>query len=322
MKLKKVLGGLALSVVAFATAAAADWPERAVTIIVPAGAGGGTDATGRILADFLRERFGQPFNVVNQGEAGGFVGMSNMTTAVPDGYTLGILFNYAHFELQGIGDMNHKMFTPIAQFNFDPAGISVAAGSELMKAADVVAALRADPGSLVITCGGSCGNAFDTTLAQLLLTEGVDVTKVRFIPTQGAAAGLQDLVAGAVDVSPSSLPETRALVEAGEVRPIAIFGGQRNPLFPDVATIEEQMGHRIDGGAWRALVAPAGLPQDITSQLEEAMAEIVASEAFQSQLSSLGFGVLYRNSSDLKTFMQSHEEGMREVLSALGMIDE
>lgn len=78
----------------------------------------------------------------------------------------------------------------------------------LTGAQEVVDTLRADPTSLVVTCGGSCSNAFDTTLAQLLLAEGIDVSQGAFIPPQGAAAGLQDLDAGAVDVSPSSRPET------------------------------------------------------------------------------------------------------------------
>ena len=318
----KLISAILAAAIIAPAAAFAEWPERPVTVIVPAGAGGGTDATGRILADMLSERFGQPFNVVNQGEAGGFVGISNMTQAEPDGYTLGVLYNYAGYGLLGIGDIDHTMFTPLAQYNFDPAGLSVRADSELSSAQDVVDALRDDPESLVITCGGSCGNAFDTTLAQLLLDEGVDVSRVAFIPAQGAAAGLQDLISGAVDVSPSSLPETRALVEAGRVKPIAVFGGQRNSLFPDVATVEEQMGHRIDGGAWRAVVGPAGLPDDIAVQLEEALAEIYETESFQTQLSDLGFGLLYRDSADLTAFMQSHEESMAAVLDALGMIQE
>ena len=100
-------------IAASAPAAFAAWPERAVTIIVPAGAGGGTDATARMLADALQQRFGQPFNVVNQGEGGGFVGISNMASAAPDGYTLGILFNYAQYSLMGIGEANHTQFTPL-----------------------------------------------------------------------------------------------------------------------------------------------------------------------------------------------------------------
>ena len=108
-------------------AMAAEWPERAVTIIVPAGAGGGTDATGRIIADMLKEKFSQPFNVVNQGGGGGFIGISGIANAKPDGYTLGIVYNYAQYSLLGIGDVGKSDYTQIAQYNFDPGGITVSA---------------------------------------------------------------------------------------------------------------------------------------------------------------------------------------------------
>lgn len=318
--MKLLQAAIAVAALAAPVSAQAEWPERPVTIIVPAGAGGGTDATGRIIAEMLSERFGEPFNVVNQGEAGGFLGISNMTNAEPDGYTLGVLYNYAGYGLLGIGQIDHTMFTPIAQYNFDPAGLTVRSDSELNSASDIVEALKQDPASLTITCGGSCGNSFDTALAQLLLDEGVDVSQVSFIPTQGAAAGLQDVISGGVDVSPSSLPEARSLVEAGEVKPIAVFGGSRNPLFPDVSTVEEQTGRLIDGGAWRSIVAPAGLPEEISTQLQAAMAEIYADEEFQSRLSGLGFGLHYRSQSELLEFMKAHEQSLESVLSALGMI--
>ena len=113
--------------------AMAAWPERPVTIIVPAGAGGGTDATGRLLAVQLKEKFGQNFNVVNQGQGGGIVGITNIVQAKPDGYTIGVLYNYAHFKELGQADYEVASFTPIAQYNFDPAGFNVKADSPLPK---------------------------------------------------------------------------------------------------------------------------------------------------------------------------------------------
>ncbi|MGO4835205.1 tripartite tricarboxylate transporter substrate-binding protein, partial [Rhizobiaceae sp. 2RAB30] len=82
-------------------ATASDWPNRPVTLIVAAGAGGGTDATARWLAADLEQKFGKPFNVVNRAEGGGIAGITELANAKPDGYTIGILFNYAPFRLLG-----------------------------------------------------------------------------------------------------------------------------------------------------------------------------------------------------------------------------
>lgn len=300
-------------------AMAAEWPERAVTIIVPAGAGGGTDATGRIIAEMLKEKFGQPFNVVNQGGGGGFIGISGIANAKPDGYTLGIVYNYAQYSLLGIGEVGKSNYTPIAQYNFDPGGITVSADSPFETVPQLLEAIAADPSGVVITCGGSCGGSFDSPLADLIIRQGIDISKVRFVPAQGAAAGLQDLVSGGVQVSPSSLPEVASLAQAGKVRPIGVFGGNRNALLPDVPTVEESTGLLINGGAWRALMGPAGLPKNITSQLAKAMDEIYHSDDFQKRLSDLGFGLLYRNSADLEKFMAEHEESTAVVLKALGL---
>ena len=109
--------GAALMV--FSGGAMAAWPEKPVTIIVPAGAGGGTDATARMISSRLEQKFKQPFNVVNMGEGGGIVGITKFATARPDGYTLGILYNYAHYKEMGQTTLTLKNLTPIAQYNFD-----------------------------------------------------------------------------------------------------------------------------------------------------------------------------------------------------------
>src|SRR5690606_23439784 len=121
---------LTASLVAMVPAMAQQWPERPITLIAPAGAGGGTDATARLLALGLEQQLGQPVNVVNQGQGGGVVGFTSITTAEPDGYTLGVIYNFAHYSPMGQGDFDAADMTPIGQFNFDPAGFHVRTDSE------------------------------------------------------------------------------------------------------------------------------------------------------------------------------------------------
>ena len=123
---KGIRSGAALAVLALAGAAHAAWPERPVTIIVPAGAGGGTDGTARLLAKQLQDELKQPFNVVNNGQGGGIVGLTAIAQARPDGYTLGIVYNYYQWKMLGQADINSTLFTPVAVFNVDPAALIVA----------------------------------------------------------------------------------------------------------------------------------------------------------------------------------------------------
>lgn len=299
--------------------AQAQWPERPVTIIVPAGAGGGTDATGRLLAAQLKEIFGQNFNVVNQGQGGGVVGITNIVQADPDGYTIGVLYNFAHYKELGQADFEVGSFTPIAQYNFDPAGFHVNADSDYSNISEALDAIKADPEAFNIACGGGCGGSWPLAIATLMHDWGIDLGKVNMIPGEGAAAALQELAAGGVDVVPSSVPEAGALIGAGKVRGLAVFGTERLAAFPDIPTLQEETGRDFLAGAWRGVVAPAGLPQDIASKLESALKDIYGSDEFQSAMKSRGFGLTWRDSSAFEAFMTSEVSNVKTVISALGL---
>lgn len=310
---------LAAALVLTAGAAQAEWPERPVSIMVPAGAGGGTDQTARMLAERLQERFGQPFNVVNQGQGGGVIGINSIKTAAPDGYTLGVIYNFAHYAPMGQADFAASDFTPIAQYNFDPAGFHVRADSEWQTLPDALDAIKADPGAHAVACGGGCGGSWPIAVATLLDTWGIDLESVRMIPGQGAAAALQDMVAGGFDVVPSSVPEAGALIEAGRVRGLAVFGSERLPAFPDIPTLSEAADLDLSLGAWRGVVGPAGLPENISGQLEDAMREIVESEEWRAQMTGRGFGIQWRNSGDFGTFMVDQEPVVQRIVETLGL---
>ncbi len=166
-------------------AMAAEWPTRPVTIVVPAGAGGGSDGTARILAKYLKDEFGQQFNVLNLGQGGGVVGINRIVNSKPDGYTLGVLFNYAHYKEMGQADFELKDFTPIAQYNFDPAGFQVRTDSPFKTVNQALDAIKAEPGKYTIACAGGCGGSWPVAVATLLDRWGVDMAKVRMIPGQG-----------------------------------------------------------------------------------------------------------------------------------------
>lgn len=320
-QLIRMVGGIGVTLVVGSLPALAqtEWPERPVTIVVPAGAGGGTDQTARMLSERLQERFGQPFNVLNQGQGGGVVGINSIKTADPDGYTLGVLYNFAHYAPMGQAEFDADDFTPIAQFNFDPAGFHVRADSEWQNLTQALDAIRDDPGAYTVACGGGCGGSWPIAVATLFDNWGVDLEQLRMIPGQGAAAALQDMVAGGFDVVPSSVPEAGALIDAGRVRGLAVFGSERLEAFPDIPTLSEQTNLDLSLGAWRGLVAPTGLPEEIASELEAAMQEIVESEQWRADMTNRGFGIEWRSADDFGAFMADQEVEVRRIVEVLGL---
>ena len=315
-----VIAGVAVAAsLAVASAALAEWPERPITIIAPAGAGGGTDATARLLAFGLEQRLGQPVNVVNQGQGGGVVGFTSITSAVPDGYTLGVIYNFAHYSPMGQGDFDAEDMTPIGQFNFDPAGFHVPANSPWANIKDALDAIKAEPARYNFACGGGCGGSWPLAFASLLGEWDVDLSQVRMISGQGAAAALQEMVAGGFDVVPSSVPEAGSLIESGLVRGLAVFGTERLAAFPDIPTLEEETGLVLELGAWRGLVGPAGLPDDVTAKLKTALEEVYNSPEFQKAMTERGFGLRWRDADEFGAFMAAEEVAVRDLVRVMGL---
>jgi tripartite-type tricarboxylate transporter receptor subunit TctC len=304
--------------VATAAPAAADYPERPSSMLVMAGAGGGGDYTMRLLARGLEERLGKPFNVINQPQASGFVALSNIAGAKPDGYTLGLISFFSQFRLLGQGDMTTDSFTPIALYNADPAAITVNASSPFKTVNEIVEAIRAGPGKYKIHCSGSCNAAWDIPFVALFMANGIDPKKLNMIPGQGAAAGLLELAAGGVDFVLSSVPEATALRDAGKVRTIAVMGTERLKAFPNIPTVSEQLGKPYDGGTFRGLVGPKNLPPEIVAKIEKAAKEVYESESFKKAMEDRGFGLKWADSKGLAAVMKQHEADSERVMKAVG----
>ena len=138
---------VALAGLLFVTVACAAYPERPITLIVPWGAGGGTDATARIIGTLLEKELGQPVNVVNRTGGSGVVGHSAIAQASPDGYTIGMItVEIGMMHWQGLTELSGVSYTPIGLVNADPAGLQVAADSPYKNVNELVAAIKASPG--------------------------------------------------------------------------------------------------------------------------------------------------------------------------------
>ena len=260
-------------------------PNRAVTMIVPYAAGGGTDIVGREFAQLLSQKLGQTVVVDNRGGAGGSIGTLQAVRARGDGYT----FLYA--VSSNIVINPHVYRTPERE---DPARVLVPAGIvanyqyilvgnprfPATNLQELIALAKANPGHVTFSHSGNGGN---NHLAGKLLAKmaGIELNDVAY---RGTAPALMDAVNGTVQFNISSPPPAIPLVREGQLRPIAVTGAQRSPTFPDVPTVAEQglPGYNVTG--WHGVFYPPGTPAEPVAALRAAVAEIAAMPAFHEKL--------------------------------------
>src|SRR5687768_1544650 len=269
-------------------AAQGNYPNRPIQMICPWGAGGGTDATARIVAAILEKDLGQPVNVVNRTGGSGVVGHQAIASGAPDGYTLGIItVEISMMHWQGLTELTPRSYTPLALMNEDPPGVQVYVGSPHKTVKELAEAIKAAPPGKLKASGTGQGGIWHLALVGWLQAMGLKPDHVAWVPSNGAAPGMQDLAAGGVDIVPCSVPEARAMIEAGKAKSLAIMAPQRNPTFPNVPTLKEELGTDFaPTGAWRGFAGPKGLPQDVQTRLVAALKKVYESKEYNEFMSS------------------------------------
>ncbi len=312
------VAGLAL-LAAAVPAAAQGYPARPVTLIVPWGAGGGTDATARIIGSLLEKEIGQPVTVVNRTGGSGVVGHAAIASAAPDGYTIGLAtVEIGMMHWQGLTELTGASYTPIGLVNADAAGIQVRADAPYKNVAELLAAIKANPGKLKASGTGQ-GGIWHLAIAGLLRDQKIDPAAVPWVPSNGAAPGLQDMVAGGVDIAPVSLPEARSLIDAGKVKSLALMNDKPSTLYPNVPTLKAAIGSNWTMAAWRGIVAPKGVPNDVRDKLAAAIKKIAASKEYTEFMAGRGFGVVYAGPEEFAKFMAKSDAELGATMKAVGI---
>jgi tripartite-type tricarboxylate transporter receptor subunit TctC len=289
-------------------------------LIVPWGAGGGTDATARIIGILLEKEFGQPVNVVNRTGGSGVVGHAAIAQATADGYTIGLItVEISMMHWQGLTELSGASYTPIGLVNADPAGLQVRADAPYKNVNDLVAAIKANPGKFKASGTGQ-GGIWHLAIAGMLQDMKVNPAAAPWVPSNGAAPGLQDLVAGGVDVAPCSLPEARSLIDAGKVRSLAVMANKRAALYPNVPTLKEATGSNWTMAAWRGIAAPKGVPADVRDKLVAAIKKIASSKEYNDFMTQRGFGVIYEGPDEFAKFMAKADADLGATMKAVGIV--
>lgn len=303
-----------------ASVAQAAYPDRPLTIIVPWGAGGGTDAVGRILGNLLEKDLGVPVNVVNRTGGSGVVGHAAIAAAKPDGYTLGVAtVEIAMMKWVGLTKLDYSNYTVFGQVNLDPGGLMVSMDSKYKNAADLLADIKSSPAKAFKASGTGQGGIWHLGYAGWMLSEDIDPNKVPWVPSQGSAPAIKDMVAGGVSFVTSSLAEGRALIEAGKVRPLANMGEERLGLFPDVPTLKEATGSDWTVGAWRMFVGPKGISSDVAKVIVPALERAYNSKEYKDFMDGRGFGMKWRAAGDAQVFMKKADTDFGNVMKKAGL---
>jgi tripartite-type tricarboxylate transporter receptor subunit TctC len=276
----------ALSAFIAGSAHAADYPDHTVKIIVPFAAGGTADAVPRLVGDWLSRKWGQPVIIENRTGAGGNIGAELAYRATPDGYTLlsspppPLVINQNLYPNLGFDPAKFEPVIVMAQVPnaliVNPRTVKATSVSEL------IAYLQKNPEKLT---AATQGNGTTSHLTAELFQVMAKV-KMRFVPYRGSAPALQGLLAGDVDLMFDNLGVSLPLVEAGNLKLLAVASAQRMPSLPDMPTIAETLPG-FEAVAWYAISAPPGTPKNITDKINADVNEALRQPELQDRLKKL-----------------------------------
>jgi tripartite-type tricarboxylate transporter receptor subunit TctC len=262
----------------------------------------------------------QPVNVVNRTGGSGVVGHSAIAEAPADGYTIGLItVEIGMMHWQGLTKLTGASYTPLGLVNADPAGLQVRADSPYKTAKELVDAIKANPGKLK-SSGTGQGGIWHLSIAGMLKSLNIDPAATPWVPSNGAAPGLQDLVAGGVDVVPCSIPEARALIDAGKVKSLAIMDANPPALYPNVPPLKAALGTDWTMAAWRGMAAPRGIPKDVEARLVAAVKSAYDSADYKKFMADRGFGVIYMPPADFAKFMEKSSNDLGATMKAVGIV--
>ncbi|CAG9178743.1 Bug family tripartite tricarboxylate transporter substrate binding protein [Cupriavidus pinatubonensis] len=266
------LAGASLALASMMPAAAQNWPEKPVTVVVPFASGGTTDIIARTIGQKMGESLRQPVVVDNRPGAGGTLGASNVARATPDGYTL-LLATVAHTMAPGIYKKLPYDFTrdlvPVGLVALTPNVLLVSASMPVKSVAELIAYIKSHPGKVNY---GSAGPGSTEHLSGELF-RSMTGTDIVHVPYKGGAPMMTDLIAGqiqmAVETSPSAAPHVRS----GKLRALAVTTAKRSPAYPGVPTLDESGIKGYEVTTWYALMAPRGTPETVTRRLGAELAK-------------------------------------------------
>lgn len=310
---------LALTLGASAAAAEpAAYPTKTVRLVIPYPPGGGTDITGRAMAQRLSEFLGQSVVIENKPGATGMIGAASVAKAAPDGYT--VLFGAA--SEMAINASLFKTMSYDPRTDFEPVSliaafplVFVAPATSTKTLPELVDAARARPGTVSY---GSIGSGSPQHLAAELLSSMASV-KFIHVPYKGSGPLVQDAVGGHLDMAVSSVPPAVPLVRSGKLRALAVTSAKRSGALPDVPTMAELGYAGYEFNTWVGVALPKGTPKPIADRLREGMVAALAAPDVQAALRDQGAIPVGSTPEQFRSFVRDEVAKSDRIVASAGI---
>lgn len=319
---RRLMGAGAAGAALFLTApvrARSGYPARPIRLVVPFAAGGGTDASTRVLALTLGDVLGQPVVVENKGGAGGTIGMEQVARARPDGYSVVMATNgpmitgkllYPNLAFDPLKDLK-----PVVPWFSNDNLLCVKADSPYTSFEEWVAEAKRRPGELTY---GTAGVGSTLHITAELLQRRVDM-RMQHVPYRGGAAAMIDLLAGSVDGTVDSTPSVIPQVRAGNVRVLANLNGRRSVFLPDVPTVQELGYDGFSEFSWGGLFVPAGTPDNIVETLNQAVGAVGKRPDVREKMAGAYADILFGTPEEFAEQFREEAERWIPVVEAAGI---
>ncbi len=303
-----VLAPMAVSAQAF--------PSQPIQLVVPWPPGGGSDTAMRMIADAASKRMGVPVIVVNKPGAGGTVGIKEVMSSKPDGYTLVMIATGAIFAQYNNPNANAlDEMEPVVFFGDDPSAITVNPKTGFKNLSELVAHAKANPGKLK---NGNDQPGGSSHVAAAVFEKGLGIRLLK-VPYAGFAPTVQALLSGEVDMASIALPDVIEQHNAGKLRILGVASQGRHFKAPDVPTFGEQ-GFPVISGLWRVIAAPKGIAPDRLKILEAKFLETMSDKEFQDRARTAGFFVTPMGGADAKKRWNEDDRAMYPIFLEAGLV--
>ncbi len=263
------------------------YPTKPVRYVVPFAAGTGNDIVGRLITDRLTRMWGQQVIVDNRGGASGTIGAAFVAKAPPDGYTLlhcNIAPNAISLSLVDNISYQHSDFAPITRIGMPPNVIAVHPSVPFKSIKDLVAHAKSNPGKLSYTAS-TPGTSPHLTMELLKLRLKFDIVHIGY---KNAAQATSDVIAGQLPINITNIPFLVAPVQAGQLRALAVASAKRQPLLPNVPTMQESGVPDFEVNSWYGVCAPAGTPVALLDKLNADIHAVMRIPEVERRLNDLG----------------------------------